>query len=402
MAESPNYLGMFIQGQQAGQQQRQQRQRQNALAMYGTDPKGAENALLAAGDIETANALTQRRMAQTKMDAEQAATQRRQTIGQQYTTDPRGARTAAMQSGDFDLVDTLSKMDDNQRKVLADNNAKVGGIAYNLLQEKDPNVRQQLWAAAQPILVQQGVLPADAQVDLSDASLQTYVNQAMDLKDKIEQGNKDRSFGLEKDKFGHTKEQDAAKLGLERQRVGMEGARLGLERQRVGLEAQRVAQTANGGLTPAQTRKAEADLRKEFDGLPEVKSYRTIRQAANTVKQFASAPPSAQGDIAITYATMKAYDPNSVVRETEFATAQNAAGVPDRIRNAYNKALSGQRLSPKQRQEMAVSVERAANSAKGRFDEIQGQYRGYAGDYGASADRVAPVSKSAPDPLGIR
>jgi len=37
-------------------------------------------------------------------------------------------------------------------------------------------------------------------------------------------------------------------------------------------------------------------------------------------------------------------DPGSVVRESEFATAQNAAGVPDQVRNMYNKVLSGTRL----------------------------------------------------------
>jgi hypothetical protein len=38
-----------------------------------------------------------------------------------------------------------------------------------------------------------------------------------------------------------------------------------------------------------------------------------------------------------------------VVREGEFATAQNAAGVPDRVLNLYNRVLSGERLNKSQR-----------------------------------------------------
>jgi hypothetical protein len=398
--EFPNWANTFVQSAQAGGQIAQQRRRQNALASYATDPAGAENALMAAGDVETANALAQRRMGQQRMEAEQAHLQRRQAVGAQAAKgDLTGARTAALAAGDLDLAGEISKLDDQAKAKLEQNNAKVGGIAYQLLQEKDPGVRQQLAAAAIPHLVEQGVLSQEQaqKVDLSDAGLQGYVSQAMQLKDIIAQANTDRSYGLEVDKFGHQKETDSARIGLDRQRVGyegqrvgMEGARLGLERQRVGLEAQRVAQTANGGLTPAQTRKAEADLRKEFDGRPEVKNFRTVESARNTVKALASAAPTAQNDIALIYSVMKTYDPTSVVRETEFATAQNAAGVPDKIRNAYNKALNGQRLNQKQRAEMSGSVETVYRSQAQRFKDIEGQYRGYAKDYGASPDRVAP------------
>jgi len=34
---------------------------------------------------------------------------------------------------------------------------------------------------------------------------------------------------------------------------------------------------------------------------------------------------------------MKILDPGSVVREGEFATAQNSAGIPERIRAKYNR-----------------------------------------------------------------
>jgi hypothetical protein len=60
---------------------------------------------------------------------------------------------------------------------------------------------------------------------------------------------------------------------------------------------------------------------------------------------------TAAGDIALIFNYMKMLDPGSVVREGEFATAQNAGGVDDRVLNSYNRLLTGERLNPKQRTE---------------------------------------------------
>ena len=54
---------------------------------------------------------------------------------------------------------------------------------------------------------------------------------------------------------------------------------------------------------------------------------------------------SGPGDISFIFQYMKFLDPNSVVREGEFATAKNAGGVPENIRNIYNAVKDGQILS---------------------------------------------------------
>ena len=74
--------------------------------------------------------------------------------------------------------------------------------------------------------------------------------------------------------------------------------------------------------------------------------------------------PDAAGDIALIFNYMKMLDPGSVVREGEFATAQNAGGVDDSIRNMYNKLADGERLQPKQR-------EMFANRAKKLFKKAE-------------------------------
>jgi hypothetical protein len=87
---------------------------------------------------------------------------------------------------------------------------------------------------------------------------------------------------------------------------------------------------------------AEKDLRKEFAALS--KEFRVVRDSFERIKASA-ADPSAAGDLALIFNYMKVLDPGSTVREGEFATAQNAAGVPERIRAQYGQIVSGERLT---------------------------------------------------------
>ena len=150
-----------------------------------------------------------------------------------------------------------------------------------------------------------------------------------------------------------------------------------------------------GNKNTTSNRKAEADFRKEFDGLPEVKNFRTIENQGRTILAL-SKKPSAQNDIAMIFSYMKMLDPTSVVREGEFATAQNAAGVPDQIRNAFNKAQNGQRLNPQQRQEMVKSAREVFLSARETYNNRAEQFRSYATDNGVEPDRVAALHQDKP------
>jgi len=73
-----------------------------------------------------------------------------------------------------------------------------------------------------------------------------------------------------------------------------------------------------------------------------------VRDAFDRVKA-STEDPDAAGDIALIFNYMKMLDPGSVVREGEFATAQNAGGIDSAVYNMYNKLLEGERLQPKQR-----------------------------------------------------
>lgn len=174
-----------------------------------------------------------------------------------------------------------------------------------------------------------------------------------------------------------------------------------------------VAQGENRGLSPAQqraqdtadraerrmdnveqnsSRRDEVNLRREFNNRQEVKDFRTVQSAYNSV-QAAARNPSAAGDLSLIFAYMKILDPGSVVREQEFANAQNAAGVPDRIRNLYNRALNGQRLNPNQRNDFLSQANNLFQTRQQTYRGIENEYRGYAESYGVSPDRVAPTQQ---------
>lgn len=136
---------------------------------------------------------------------------------------------------------------------------------------------------------------------------------------------------------------------------------------------------------PGDIAQAEQALRKEYTTqikTPQtvVNSYAQIEQAAKT--------PSAQNDLALIFSYMRMLDPTSVVREGEFATAQNAAGVPDQIRNAYNRAISGERLNPEQRQGFVASARGIKDQAQKQIDGYRDQYSSLATEYNYSPSRI--------------
>ena len=88
----------------------------------------------------------------------------------------------------------------------------------------------------------------------------------------------------------------------------------------------------------------EKQIRKEYTDL--TKDFRLVAQAYDRVEASQDTGP---GDIALIFNYMKMLDPGSTIREGEFATAQQSGGIPTAIRNSYNQAVAGERLTPEQR-----------------------------------------------------
>lgn len=136
---------------------------------------------------------------------------------------------------------------------------------------------------------------------------------------------------------------------------------------------------------------SEMKLRKEFAGKADY--FNKISDSYSTIQSVAG-KDSPAGDIGLVFAIMKMFDPGSVVRESEFATAQNAAGVPERIRNVYNQALEGVRLSPKQRADFVGTADRIYETQRGRFQEEADYYSWLADQSGFDPKRIVRVPKT--------
>lgn len=123
----------------------------------------------------------------------------------------------------------------------------------------------------------------------------------------------------------------------------------------------------------------QAKLRGEF--LQQSKDFVAVRDAFGRL-QAASQDTTGASDVAMVYGFMKMLDPGSVVREGEFATAENTAGIPDQVRQLYNRALTGERLPPQVRQDFMQQAGRQFTNAKARQDATVEQYSSLAKSYG--------------------
>jgi hypothetical protein len=136
--------------------------------------------------------------------------------------------------------------------------------------------------------------------------------------------------------------------------------------------------------TASDLAKGEMSMRKEVSD--RVKSDRTVLGMYQNV-QGAARNGTAASDLSMIFAFMKMLDPGSVVREQEFANAQNAAGIPDRLLNVREQLLKGNRLNPTQRQQFLAEARQLAEAAQGRITGTAREYQGIADDYGWDPQR---------------
>jgi len=158
-----------------------------------------------------------------------------------------------------------------------------------------------------------------------------------------------------------------------------ENQKLALEKQRLGLEQARFAREAtNAAISPQ-----ENQLRTSF--LNQAQPHIQISQA---YRKIVSAPETAAGDMSRIFGYMKILDPGSTVREGEYASAENARGVPASVMAQYNKVLNGQRLTPQQRNDFTQSAGDLVNSQKQQFGDVAKYYSDISGRYGVNPQNI--------------
>lgn len=112
-------------------------------------------------------------------------------------------------------------------------------------------------------------------------------------------------------------------------------------------------------------------VRKEFTKLSG--DFIKLRDAIGKVR-LAADNPSAAGDLSLIFNFMKILDPGSTVREGEFATAQNSAGIPDRIRGKYNQVVNGEKLAAGTRDDFVNTANRMFEGQTDRQRQLENSF----------------------------
>lgn len=189
----------------------------------------------------------------------------------------------------------------------------------------------------------------------------------------------------------------AADLGLTTAQTNQALAstqKLGIESQKAAVELE--ALKATGGRDPEKTFAQEEKIRKEWQGRS--KMYSELQGTFNTLQASASSA-NGPGDIALITGFMKMLDPGSVVRETEFATARDTAGLFTQLQNRLEKAQNGQLLSPKQRSEYVALSQKYLDSAKKKADQEKKDLGIVVKNYRLNPENVFGAEQAPPPPL---
>lgn len=213
---------------------------------------------------------------------------------------------------------------------------------------------------------------ADASAAVSDAEIKSA--QALNAGDKanaeknlaVAQAQKARADADYANAYAQADlKAKAATLGLtdaQKNQALATTKKLGQETAKIVLE---IAALENGDVAPAKKFEQEEKLRKEYVGRTKV--YGELGSTYSNIEISAKAK-TGPGDIALITGFMKMLDPGSVVRETEFATARDTAGLFDRLANQAQKLQSGQlfTLDSKQRQEYVTLAKQYLDASQAK------------------------------------
>jgi len=124
----------------------------------------------------------------------------------------------------------------------------------------------------------------------------------------------------------------------------------------------------------------EMALGSKFKAEPIYKDYSEMKTAfSQVVSALGAGTPI--GDVAGATKIMKLLDPTSVVRETELGMAMSAGGRLDRLQNYFNNMMTGQKLTPTQRDdfkalanELYAAAGQAYNAKRSEYEQFGTAY----------------------------
>ena len=196
---------------------------------------------------------------------------------------------------------------------------------------------------------------------LGDKDFSNVMNKLQDLKQK----RAESPLNIKK----LTKETELKEAEVKK--VIKQTEKLDKETQKATVELENEKKKANGEVPPDKRFTYEEKLRKEYQN--RTKNYEAAVDAFNKI-EISAKDNTGAGDVALITSFMKMLDPGSVVRETEFATAQNTAGLYTALESALKKAETGEFLTTQQRKtfsNLAKKYKQAADKQeKGVRDDL--------------------------------
>lgn len=156
--------------------------------------------------------------------------------------------------------------------------------------------------------------------------------------------------------------------------------KIGTLMPRIGELTQAIAKFESGFTMqqqqPKLTKTQKADVAQLTDDIrvdPDIKDFIAIRDGFERIKTGVTLD-NAQGDLALLFGYMRMLDPNSVVRETEFANAEAAMGYAQKVLNLPAKFFKGDRLTSEARTDFQKAADRLYDAKLVNYEKAYSQY----------------------------
>jgi hypothetical protein len=297
---------------------------------------------------------------------------RRQSLGLGGAT-PQQQQQASLELLSADPVgskkffDSFSSLTTRDQELTKERNSKIGLAGSNLLQFDDSQLNAATLQAARAFANSGDEDSANRALQLSQLPpeelrprLEALTTQSRDIEQVIASGEKkakalseqsqkeiDTDLGKSKDQFDQ--------IDKLRTRVTA-----------VSKEFTKV-RDANNRVEAIFGTNAEAAKAAQDAFLAKASNSANAEQISQSTEAF--------GDMALVFNFMKMLDPGSTVREGEFASATNTAGMDDKVRNMYNNALKGTRLNDTQRAALRKQATGLFTAAKTQNDKDLSRFK---------------------------
>ncbi len=169
-----------------------------------------------------------------------------------------------------------------------------------------------------------------------------------------------------------------------------------------------IAQKIAGELSPTVASKVQAQS-SAFESSPIVKNYNEVQNKQGSVGRIIDAGVGGPGDLALVFEFMKALDPTSVVRESEYASAAKSGNIfsgifarfngyfkeeggflPENVKQAFKELVNQKyQVATQQYQNLRNEKARVINKYTGGTDGAD-----YLVDYSGGSDSAAPKGET--------